>query len=128
MSFYFQLLRENVSTEPLVWFLTQMHRQLRHHVIIVWDGVPAHRSTAAWFKRNHPTWFTFEQLPAYAPELNPVEECWDHTKYDDLANFAPKDLDDLQEKAEQSMMNQALNQHLLKACFQYAGLDVADQH
>ena len=104
-----------------------MHRHLRHHMIIVWDGVPAHRSTAAWFKRNHPTWFTFEPLPAYAPELNPVEECWNHTKSDDLANFAPKDLDDLEAKAEHSMKNQSHSQHLLKAHFRYAGLDFDDQ-
>lgn len=113
-----------MSTESLKCFLTQLHRQLRHHVIIVWDGVPAHRATAAWFKRNHPTWFTFEQLPAYAPELNPIEECWDHTKYNDLANFTPTNLDDLEEKAEASMTNQSQNQRLMKACFRYARLDL----
>jgi transposase len=33
----------------------------------------------------------FEWLPAYAPELNPVEARWSNTKYSDLANFVPDD-------------------------------------
>jgi len=127
-SFYFQLLQENISTEPLIWFLTQMHRHLRHHVIIVWDGVPVHRSAAAWFEENHPTWFTFERLPAYAPELNPIEECWNHTKYDDLANYIPQDLADLESNAKESMANQSDKQQLLRSCFHYAELDLGDQH
>ena len=36
-----------------------------------------------------------EPLPAYAPELNPVEALWNHVKYDELANFAPQDVPDL---------------------------------
>jgi putative transposase len=34
----------------------------------------------------------FEPLPAYAPELNPVEAVWNWLKYDELANFAPRDV------------------------------------
>jgi putative transposase len=34
----------------------------------------------------------FEPLPAYAPELNPVEAMWNWLKYDELANFAPRDV------------------------------------
>ena len=34
----------------------------------------------------------FEPLPAYAPELNPVEELWNRLKYDELPNFAPRDV------------------------------------
>jgi hypothetical protein len=40
------------------------------------DGLPAHRSTAmrAWI-RTQRSWLVVERLPAYAPELNPVEAC-----------------------------------------------------
>jgi len=34
----------------------------------------------------------FEPLPPYAPELDPVEELWNWLKYDELANFAPRDV------------------------------------
>lgn len=33
-----------------------------------------------------------ELMPAYAPELNPVEALWNHLKCDVLANFAPMDI------------------------------------
>jgi len=44
---------------------------------------------------KHPDWFETEWLPAYAPELNPAEMLWNHTKYADLANFIPEDVNDL---------------------------------
>ncbi|MBN2473861.1 MAG: hypothetical protein JXB62_04600 [Pirellulales bacterium] len=31
-------------------------------------------------------------MPPYAPELNPVEECWNHTKYADLPNMRMSNL------------------------------------
>jgi len=30
-----------------------------------------------------------EELPSYAPELNPVESIWSQTKYHDMGNFCP---------------------------------------
>ena len=36
-----------------------------------------------------------EWLPAYAPDLNPVEPAWSHTKYGDLANYVPETALDL---------------------------------
>ncbi|WKK24192.1 transposase [Streptomyces olivoreticuli] len=42
-------------------------------VVLVWDGLSAHWSRAmrAWAAGQD--WLTLERLPAYAPELNPVE-------------------------------------------------------
>src|SRR5438876_11189377 len=34
-------------------------------------------------------------LPGYAPDLNPVEAIWSHTKYSDLANYVHQDADHL---------------------------------
>jgi len=34
-------------------------------------------------------------LPAYAPDLNPVEALWNHVKYHELANYAPLDVREL---------------------------------
>ena len=54
-------------------------------------GTISERSAAA----HRPDWIQFEWLPAYAPELNPVEQCWNRTKYSDLPNFIPDDIDHL---------------------------------
>jgi transposase len=37
--------------------------------------------------REHSGWFLFEYFPAYSPELNPVEQCWQYMKNVQMANF-----------------------------------------
>lgn len=66
-------------------------------VIVVHDRGNMHRgepveALSADFDRKL---LRFEPLPPYAPELNPVEELWDWLKYDELPNFAPRDVDHL---------------------------------
>ena len=52
-----------------------------------WDGLPSHRSrlmTDFLAKQAH--WLEVRRLPAYAPELNPVEGLWSNLKARELAN------------------------------------------
>jgi putative transposase len=44
-----------------------------------------------------------EWLPPYAPELNPVEQLWNHLKYAKLANFAPDDISLLDQTARKQL-------------------------
>ncbi|MFJ1890688.1 IS630 family transposase [Streptomyces sp. NPDC088170] len=55
-------------------------------VVLVWDGLSAHWSRAmrAWVAEQD--WLTLERLPAYAPELNPVELLWSSPKKRELAH------------------------------------------
>jgi transposase len=122
LSLYFHLVAENVETDRMVWLLEQLHKHYHHHVILVWDRWSVHRSAAAYFEKHHPDWFTFEWLPSYAPELNPVEQLWDHTKYADLPNFIPDDLKHLETAVFESMTDQSTDQALLRSFFAYAEL------
>lgn len=122
LGLYYQLLRVNVRTEELVWFLRQMHRHFRGRIILVWDRLRAHRSASRYFDACHPKWFDWEWLPAYAPELNPVEQCWNHTKYADLANFIPQHVDHLHDAVSSSIEKQQHNQTLIRSFFHYAKL------
>jgi transposase len=122
LSLYFQVMPDNIDTFHMVWLLRLLHRHYRHHVILVWDRWNVHRSATAYFEEYHPTWFTFEPLPSYCPELNPVEQCWNHTKYSDLPNFIPDDLDHLTQAVEASITEQSKDQHLLQSFFAYAEL------
>ena len=90
---YFSLIAErNVDAYWLVAFLTALARHQRGPVILIWDRLNAHRGTVIQrFLRRHPR-FHFELLPAYAPELNPVETVWSYLKLNPLANFAPSDV------------------------------------
>lgn len=122
LAFYFQLFRENVATEDLSWFLMQMHWHFRRKVILIWDRWSVHKSNTRHFEQHHPDWFQFEELPGYSPELNPVEQCWNHTKHDDLSNFIPEDLDHLYVEATRSLDSLHGDEEFLRSAFAYCQL------
>jgi len=124
LSLYFHLLSKNVDTNEMIWLLRQLHHHYRRPVVIVWDRWNVHRSTAAYFQEHHPSWFHFEFLPAYCPELNPTEQCWNHTKYADLPNFVPKDLEHLRKAVQSAIAKQSQDQKLLRSFFAYAKLRI----
>jgi transposase len=63
-------------------------------------------------------------LPAYAPDLNPAEQVWNHAKYADLANFIPADLADLGRAVDASMAGQRRRPSLIRSYFHLAGLEL----
>ena len=122
LSLYFTFQPENVQTEHMVCLLRHLHYHYRSQVILVWDRLRAHLSAAAYFETHRPDWFQFEWLPAYAPELNPVEQCWNHAKYADLPNFIPDDVDHLGTAICESMLEQRQDQALLRSFFAFSKL------
>lgn len=66
------------NTDSLIEFLEKFHRHFKgEKVTLIWDGLPSHRSKAMknWIGKQR-RWLVVERLPAYAPELNPVELLW----------------------------------------------------
>jgi transposase len=105
----------------LVPFLRILHRRLARRIVLVWDRSRPHRKAAAILLARF-RWLRVEWLPAYAPELDPCEECWNHTKYSDLANFIPDNLDELEQGVAAALNRQRRNLNLLRSFFQYARL------
>lgn len=70
---------------------------VRGPVVLLHDNGQMHRGPALRDVLRHHPRLTVQRLPAYAPELNPVEGVWNHAKYHELANFAPAGLPDLQD-------------------------------
>ena len=91
----FAVQRRNVRAPDLMRYLRALHQQHRGPLIVVLDRLNAHRSAVRHLQERGASWLTVEWLPAYAPELNPVEALWSHAKYSALANFVPDDLDHL---------------------------------
>ena len=63
---------------------------------ILWDKGNVHdraRVVRAYLAK-HPEIVT-EPFPSHAPEINPDESVWGHTKYGRLANFVPEDTAEL---------------------------------
>lgn len=68
------------DTLTLIGFLRQLRRHFRgQEVVLRWDGLPSHRSTEMKaFLAAQTHWLEVVRLPAYAPELNPVEGMWSY--------------------------------------------------
>ncbi len=81
-------------------------------VVLVWDGLSAHwsRGMRAWAAGQD--WLTLERLPAYAPELNPVELLWSAIKTRELANLASDHLADAADAAERGIHRICSDPHL----------------
>jgi transposase len=91
---FFQMKPDSYTTDTLVGFLQDLRRELGgRRVILVWDGLPAHRSRSMQaYLRGQRRWLREERLPGYAPELNPAEGLWQNLKGQELANFCGQDL------------------------------------
>jgi len=92
-------------------------RNFRGPVVLVHDQGSMHkgpflRELAADFPR-----LTMHFLPSYAPQFNPAEPLWKHSKIDDLGNFTPLGVTDLDEAIHASMDAKGKNQNLLRSFF-----------
>jgi transposase len=119
---YFQMYDKNITAEHVEAFLRDVQRRLRRSVILVLDRWSVHRKAAKALFGDRRFWI--EWLPAYAPDLNPVEHVWDHTKYADLANYIPDDVLELEIEAETSLDDLRTNPTLLQSCFHGAKLEL----
>lgn len=63
-----------------------------------------------------------EFLPAYAPELNPVEYIWGHLKQHELPNFCARNLADLSTTAVRSLRRMRRRPTLVAAFWRQARL------
>lgn len=82
----------------------QLQRHFPGKLLIIWDRARIHRSARVqrYFER-HSNRLDLAYLPAYAPELNPVEYLWAYWKHHELANFCPKDIWELGHFASQAL-------------------------
>jgi len=124
LGLYFQIHHHNVRFAEVITFITALRQHLQRKFILILDRYSAHRKAVRLLQAKFPDWFEVEWLPAYAPDLNPVEMIWNHTKYADLANFIPEDLYNLQQAVTTSLTNTRSKGHLLRSFFRYAKLEL----
>lgn len=63
-----------------------------------------------------------EYLPAYAPDLNPVEYLWGYWKHHELPNFCPKDYAQLSGFARNALRRMRRRPALVSAFWKQAEL------
>ena len=121
---YCDLRRGNIHGIEMVGFLRGLHRHLHRRLILVCDRYQVHRAAVRQLRDSGASWLQVEWLPPYAPDLNPVEAIWNHTKCVDLANFIPNDLDELQTAILKSIDAERSDPILKRSFFEFAGLKI----
>ena len=105
----FYLQPGTINKESMVAFLDAMHSEIDGPVVLLWDGLPVHRSKIV---KEHidscKEWLKVERFPAYAPELNPVEYLLSAIKSKDVANLCAVSIDHIASKLEDAALPQSL--------------------
>ncbi len=91
-----------MNKERVKAFLESLLREVpRRKMIILWDRLSAHVSALVKTVIEATPRLEQHYLPAYAPELNPVEYVWQHLKYHALADYTPATVEELYRKAQE---------------------------
>ena len=108
----------------VVDFLRQVLRQIPGKLLVIWDGAPIHRCRAVkdFLTAGAATRLHLEQLPGYAPDLNPDEGVWNLLKRAELKNRCCQDLDELRWELRLAIRRLRRTPQRLSACFQQCGL------
>jgi len=122
LGLYYELLDHNARAADFIRFLREVHTHLHRPLILVCDRLSAHRSAVRQLQARGARWLQVEWLPAYAPEIDPVEDVWNQTKYGDLANVVPNDIDELHQALDRLLEAYRHEPNRLNSFFQAAHL------
>ena len=104
-------------------FLGALVRHIPRPLLVVWDGLPAHRSRLVRdYIESLQGRIELAYLPPYAPELNPVEYIWAHWKHHELPNVCPKDYWQLSEAARRTLRRMRRRPRLITAFWKQSSL------
>jgi transposase len=121
---YFSIASCNITGDDVFAFVQHLRGHLKRPLFLIWDRFSGHEKAARLLRNLYDTRIHVECLPAYAPELNVVEHCWSHTKYEEIANFIPQDVEELADEVAHLLVAKHRRQDLLHAFFQHARLDL----
>ena len=120
----FHLQQPSYNTDALIGVLDQLAASTpASGWCCIWDGLSAHWSTKmrAFLDSQH-DWLTAERLPAYAPELNPVEYLWANLKDVELANRPTTTLAEVADATEQGIQRVCKHEDLVVGFLAHTGL------
>ena len=123
----FHIRAGNYDTDSLIEVLGELGKFLGgEKATLLWDGLPSHRSNAmrAWLTTQR-SWLVVERLPAYAPELNPVEGLWSSLKAVELANLATPTLSEVIDQAHRGIDRVRRTPHLAYSFLRHTGPPVS---
>jgi transposase len=122
-NFYFQFHPGAIKSPQVIQFLEHLQKQLPGKLLIVWDGAMIHRSRLIrQYLDGLQGRICAATLPAYAPELNPVEYIWGYFKQHRLPNLCAKDIAQLSAFGRKNLANMRRRPRLIAAFWKQAEL------
>ena len=118
--------QRSITSQEVIVFLGQLLRMIPGLLLVIWDGIPTHRSKVvkAYLASGAAQRIHLEQLPGYAPDLNPTEWVWSYLKLVDLANVACDSLQELETLIQKAKKRLQRKPELIQAFIQDAGYQV----
>jgi transposase len=122
---YFRFFHGAIKGPQLVEFLKALRTQIKGKLLIIWDGLPAHRSRLVReYVDSLGGGIVLERLPGYAPELNPVEYLFGYAKQRELANLCLDTIAELRRYATRRLKSMQHRPALIRALWQQAELPI----
>jgi len=121
--------RERAFRGPaVVEFLRHLLRQIPGPLLVIWDGAPIHRAQPVkdFLAQGAAARLQLEQLPGYAPELNPDEGIWHYLKHVELRNLCCADLAELRLELGLAVKRLRHKRHVLRGCIAECGYIALD--
>lgn len=114
----------SVNSENLVVAVEHMRVQTPNRkIILIWDRARIHKSKVVQsYLKQHPE-IVIEELPAYAPQLNPEEYCHGNVKQR-LKNACPKTKEEIRSMLNLGFARLRRRPDLILSFFHAAGLSV----
>jgi transposase len=120
---YFRFFHGPIKGPQIVEFLKALKDTIGGKLLIIWDGLPAHRSRLV---RNYVESLEgriqLERLPAYAPEINPAEYVFGYAKQRELANLCVDTIEEVRDYATRRLKSMQRRPKLIRAFWQQAEL------
>jgi transposase len=124
-NFYFRFHAGAIRGPQFVEFLQALTKQIRGKLLVIWDGLPAHRSRVVQdYVESLGGHLVLERLPAYAPELNPVEYIWGYMKQRELANLCLDTIAEVRSFARNRLRSMQRRPRLITAFWQQTELPI----
>ncbi|HEX5915286.1 MAG TPA: transposase [Rubrobacter sp.] len=112
--------------EDVVRFLKHLLRQIPGKLLLIWDGSPIHRGGAVkdFLASGASRRLKLEQLPGYAPDLNPDEGIWKHLKCVELKNLCCESLAELRVELRKAKERLRHKREVILSCIRQPGFEV----
>jgi len=119
----FRLHSGAIKKEEIVEFLKALRAHLKTPLLVIWDGLKAHRSRLVReYLDSVEGHIQIAFLPPYAPDMNPVEYLWAWLKRHALANYCPTNLAELHITARNKLRSAQKRPSIIAACWVQATL------